>query len=1066
MCAEKEENYGAESIKVLEGLEGVRLRPSMYVGSTGKEGLHHLVYEVVDNAVDEALAGVCTKILVTLNKDGSVTVEDNGRGIPIETHKQTKKSALETVMTMLHAGGKFDHKAYLISGGLHGVGVSVVNALSEKLVVQVKRDGKIYEQTYKRGKAQADVKQIGKLKDEKETGTNVQFWPDKEIFSVLNFEFNILANRLREIAFLTPGVKIILSDEAKEKKEEFYFEGGLIEFVKWLNKSKEVLHKPIYFKKQVDSTIIEIAIQYNNSYVNNIFGFVNTINTIEGGTHIVGFKTALTRVINDYAQKNKVIKNETITGDDVREGLTAIVSIRIKEPQFEGQTKTKLGNSEVKGFVDSVATSSLSEFFEENPPIAKRIAEKVSQAAKAREAARKARDLVRRKSAFGSGGLPGKLADCSSNKTEETELYIVEGESAGGCWDGKTKVALIDGRNLSFENLVKENKQGKKNFCYTMRNDGHMGIAPILNPRITKRNAEVIKIILDTGDELICTPDHKFMLRDGSYKEAQNLTKEDSLMPLHKRISKIGGRITIEGYEMIWDPKKTWVFTHMLADEYNTENNVYAIAQGDAKHHIDFNKRNNNPMNIIRMPKEDHLILHTQHLDKTLHSIESKEKSKLAHQSEEYKEKVRKIMSTPEMRIVLSARAKAQWNNPEYKEYMIQKFIEFYESNEDYRNKNNKLLDENQKEHWSNPENRIKAAEKVKKFFEENPDAKQYLSNLAKEQWKDEALIIWRRQKTREQWTPEFRQERKKAYNKTYYEKTIKLMKKVLEDFGDLTKFDEVRIANNDKTILSMKTFCERFFSNNSENMIESIKNYNHKIKEIIKLNEKIDVYDIEILETHNFALASGIFVHNSAKQARNKEIQAVLPLRGKILNVEKAIPTKVLSSEEIANLITAIGTGVGEEFNLEKLRYGKIIIMSDADVDGQHIKTLLLTFFFRYMPLLIEEAHVFAAVPPLYKIRKGTSDHYVYTDSGLKRALAKLGEGKNVNVQRFKGLGEMNPQQLWETTMNPASRMLKRISVEDAVEADQIFKILMGDEVEPRRQFIAEHAKEAVLDV
>ncbi|MEM3405974.1 MAG: DNA topoisomerase (ATP-hydrolyzing) subunit B [Candidatus Pacearchaeota archaeon] len=626
-------NYTADDIKVLDGLEGVRKRPAMYIGSTGKEGLHHLVYEIVDNSVDEALAGFCNKIIVILEKDGSVIVEDNGRGIPVEKHKQTGKSTVETVMTILHAGGKFEHKAYIISGGLHGVGASVVNALCKKFIVTVKRDGKIWQQEFSRGKPKTELKIVGKSKDEKETGTIIQFWPDEEIFSTLNFDYSLLLNRLREIAFLTPGLKIILKDEIKNRKEELLFEGGLIEFVKWLNRGKEVLHKPIYFKKQTDDTIIEVAIQYNASYNDNIYGFVNTINTIEGGTHIVGFKTALTRVINNYATKNKIIKTETITGDDTKEGLTAVISLRIKDPQFEGQTKTKLGNSEIKGFVDSVVTSFLNQFFEENPSIAKKITEKVAQASKAREAAKKARDLVRRKNAFNVSGLPGKLADCSSNKVEETELFIVEGESAGG-----------------------------------------------------------------------------------------------------------------------------------------------------------------------------------------------------------------------------------------------------------------------------------------------------------------------------------------------------------------------------------------------------------------------------------------------SSKMGRNKEFQAILPLKGKILNVEKAQPIKVLSNEEIANLITAIGTGIGDEFNIEKLRYGKIIIMTDADVDGQHIKTLLLTFFYRYMPQLIENGKIYVAVPPLYKVRKD-KDYYIYSDKELKILLDKI-QSKNVNVQRFKGLGEMNPQQLWETTMNPKTRILRRITIEDAIEANETISVLMGDDVQPRKEFIEEHAKEANLDL
>jgi DNA gyrase subunit B len=631
IMAEDKKKYSAEEIKILEGLEGVRKRPAMYIGSTGKEGLHHLVYEVVDNSVDEAMAGYCTKVTVIIRKDGAVSVEDNGRGIPVEMHPVYKKPALEIVITKLHAGGKFEHKAYAVSGGLHGVGLSVVAALSKKLIAEIERDGKVWQQEYEIGNPVTKIKAIGNTET---TGTKITFWPDTKIFSTTEFDFLTISTRLREIAFLNPGLSIELIDEKKDKKETFSYTGGLIEFVKWLNRTKEALHKPVYFKKTADHTIVDVAIQYNNSYQENIYGFVNTINTVEGGTHIVGFKTALTRVINDYAKKQGILKekDEPLTGDDTREGLTAIVSIRIPEPQFEGQTKTKLGNSEVKGYVDSVVTSSLAEFFEENPPIARRIVQKITEAAKARLAAKKAKELVRRKSAFGVGGLPGKLADCSSNKTEDTELFIVEGESAGG-----------------------------------------------------------------------------------------------------------------------------------------------------------------------------------------------------------------------------------------------------------------------------------------------------------------------------------------------------------------------------------------------------------------------------------------------SAKQARNKEYQAILPLKGKIMNVEKANPTKVLSSEEISNLITAIGTGVTESFDIEKLRYGRIVIMTDADVDGQHIKTLLLTFFYRYMPKLIENGNVYVAVSPLYRVRK-KEDFYVYSDEELKIILKKVGE--NSDVQRFKGLGEMNPQQLWDTTMNPRTRIMKRVAIEDAVEADTIFSILMGEEVAPRKKFIIEHAHEAFLDI
>ncbi len=625
-------SYGAENIKVLEGLEGVRKRPAMYIGGTGKQGLHHLVYELLDNAIDEALAGYCFNIKVILHKDGSCSVEDDGRGIPVEKHPIYKVPAVEVALTKLHAGGKFDKDSYKVSGGLHGVGMSCVNALAEKLFVRIKRNGKIYQQEYSRGIPKSKLKVVGKV-PEKETGTLVRFYPDPQIFSVLEFDYKILETRFREVAFLNAGLKISLKDEIRDKNEQFYAEGGLIDFMKWINKSKEVIHsKPIYFKKEVDNVLMEIVIQYNSGYQENIFGFVNTINTVEGGTHVSGLKTALTRVVNDYVKKKNLLRNgDTLVGDDAREGLTAIISIKIPDPQFEGQTKSKLGNSEIKGYVDSAVTISLSEFFEENPSVAKSIVQKAIDSAKARLAAKKAKDLVRRKNVFSLGGLPGKLADCSSKKSDDSELYLVEGESAGG-----------------------------------------------------------------------------------------------------------------------------------------------------------------------------------------------------------------------------------------------------------------------------------------------------------------------------------------------------------------------------------------------------------------------------------------------SAKNARNKEVQAILGLKGKILNVEKSNPSRVLSSEEITNMITAIGTGVGESFDISRLRYKRVIIMTDADVDGEHIKTLLLTFFFRFMPKLIENGHVYVAMPPLYRIRK-KKDYYVYSDEELKKETKNI---ENANVTRFKGLGEMSSEQLWETTMNPKTRKIKRIFIEDIVEADRVFSMLMGGDVQGRKEFIAENAHEAELDI
>ncbi|MCF7910187.1 DNA topoisomerase (ATP-hydrolyzing) subunit B [Candidatus Pacearchaeota archaeon] len=1057
--------YGASEIKVLEGLEGVRKRPAMYIGSTGKEGLHHMVYEVVDNSVDEALAGFCKNIFVTLNKDGSVTVEDDGRGIPVDTHKQFNMPAVQVALTKLHAGGKFDKKSYAISGGLHGVGVSCVNALSQKLIVEVRRKGKVYSQEYSKGKPTSKLKIVGKYSGDK-SGTKITFWPDNEIFSTNEFDYKVLETRFREITFLNAGLKIILVDKNLNKTKEFFAAGGLIEFLKWINKSKTIIHKPIYFKRTLNGLVVDVGVQYNESYRENIFGFVNTINTVEGGTHISGFKTALTRVINDYAKKTGILKNgNSLMGNDVREGLTGIVSVKIGDPQFEGQTKTKLGNSEVKGFVDSIVTTALSEFFEENPAIAKKIIAKGMSSAKARLAAKKAKDLIRRKDAFSSGGLPGKLYDCSKKKSSETEVYFVEGESAGGCFSGDTKIALADGRNISFLDLIKEHKQGKENFCYTIKNDGNVGIAKIKNPRITKKNTEVLKIMLDNEEEIVCTPNHKFMLKDGTYKEAQLLTKKDSLMPLYKKYSKIGGRITIDGYEMISNNKNNrWIFTHLLADKYNLEKGFYSIEQGKYKHHIDFNKLNNNPNNVVRLSKEEHLLLHSENLKKTLHRVDIKDKARKAHKTPEYRKKISKWAKQPHINKMLSNRAKKQWKDPSYKKYMVKKFKEFLDSNEDYRRKNKEILYNEQKKYWANPENKKKASEKVKRFFKENPDAKKYLSDLAKKQWKNEELIIWRRQKTKEQWTSEFRKKRRNSLDKTYYNKTLNFMNKILSREGTLENFDKLRAQAKDKSILSLDTFCKRYFVNNYGKMLESVRLYNHKIKKIEKLNKKINVYDVEIPETHNFALASGIFVHNSAKNARDKNYQAILALKGKILNIEKASMSKALSSEEITNIITAIGTGIGDQFDISKMRYGKIVIMTDADVDGEHIKTLLLTFFFRFMPELIKEGKVYAAMPPLYRVRK-KKDYYVYSEEELKRLSEKLSI-KEGSVTRFKGLGEMSVDQLWETTMNPKTRKIKKIYIEDAVEADRIFSMLMGDDVQSRKEFIQENAKEAELDI
>jgi len=991
------ESYKASSITVLKELEAVKKRPSMYVGDTASRGLHHIFQEVLDNAIDEALAGFCKNIHVIIHEDNSITVKDDGRGIPTDIHPEEGKSALELVMTVLHAGGKFDKSTYKISGGLHGVGVSVTNALSKFLDVKVYREGKIFHQRFEKGKKLCEVEEIGETEI---TGTEITFLPDDEIFSIKEFDYDYIKKRLKELAYLNAGLRIFLEDEREDKKEEFQFEGGLKEYVEDFNKGKNVLSKPIYINKE-NNISVEIALQYNDSYSTRLYSFVNNINTVEGGTHEEGFRTALTRVINEYNRKNN-ITDIHLTGDDVKEGLTCIISIKVPEPQFEGQTKTKLGNSNVKGLVSKIVYESLNNYFEETPKIAKLICGKIIGAAKAREAARKARELARRKSVLESGSLPGKLADCSEKDPAKSELFICEGDSAGGCFSSDTKVALVDGRNLSFKKLVEEDKNGRKNYCYTILNDGTIGIALIKNPRKTKKNVEVVKVILDNDEEIICTPNHKFMLRDYGYINANELKNTLSLMPLYRKLSEMGKRITIKGYEMVYDPKKhKWIFTHILSDKYNLDKGVYGNILDCYKHHIDFNKLNNNPENIIRLLKQKHLEIHFENLDKTIHREDVKEKLRKLRKTKEFREKISKIMSTPEMKKMLSERAKKQWDDEEYKEYMGKKFLEFYHNNKEYRKENNKRLNEEQKKYWSSEKNKVLQSQRVKKYFEDNPKARKKLSEISKKQWEDPELRKWRSEKTKEQWTEEFREKRKE--------------------------------------------------------------NYNHKIKEIIKLNKKIDVYDLEVEGTHNFALASGVFVHNSAKMARDRHFQAILPLWGKMLNVEKARIEKVYKSEKIHPIITVIGAGIGDEFKVDKTRYHKIVIMSDADVDGAHINCLLLTFFYRYMKELIEKGYLYLAQPPLYKLKIGKKGIYIYTEEELK--IIKE-EHEKVEVQRFKGLGEMNPKQLWDTTMDPSKRILKKITIDDAIMADEMFNVLMGEEVEPRRNFIIKHAKEARIDV
>ncbi|MEW6126314.1 MAG: DNA topoisomerase (ATP-hydrolyzing) subunit B [Acidobacteriota bacterium] len=1231
--------YGAESITVLEGRDAVRKRPAMYIGSTGDMGLHHLVYEVVDNSVDEALAGYCDRVDVTIHIDNSITVVDNGRGIPVDIHPKEKVSAAQVVLTILHAGGKFDSNAYKVSGGLHGVGVSVVNFLSEWLRVEIWREGNTYEQEYVRGIPQYKLKLTGKTR---KRGTKITFKPDAEIFDTTEFNFDTLSQRLREKAFLNSGIRITITDERSEKAHEFYYKGGIAEFVKHLNKNKNVLHnQPIAFSKEGtndDPVSIDIAIQYNDSYNEIVHTFANNINTVDGGTHLSGFRAALTSTINSYAKSAGLFKkdDEKLAPEDVREGLVAVVSVKLPQPQFEGQTKGKL-NSDVKGQVQSFVNENLGQYFEENPAVAKRIISKALDAARAREAARKARDLVRRKGALDSTSLPGKLADCSEKDPTLCELFIVEGDSAGGCWSGDTLIQLAEGRAISFKKLIEEQEAGKEHFCYTMRPGGRIGVEKIINARLTKKDTEVIQITLDNGEKLVCTPDHPFMLRDSSFKPAELLTADDSLMPFHRRLSVKGEcRAALDGYEMVWNPAdNSWIYAHILADAWNLLNDIYEFVPGDHRHHVDFNKLNNNPTNIRRLSPDEHIKLHHENIERGLRRPESLERSRKTRQSAEFRSKMSARMKQTETRPILSQQAKAQWDNPEYKTYMAEKWLKFYASNEAYRQMNAQQLNQAQIEYWAKDEHRHAPSERVRAFFANHPEVRDTFSQQAKQQWQNQDLVEWRRQKTSEQWTEEFRNKRKNALHQTDYRKTIGALKQIELENGnlDLEAYRNLRIATQDKSLLRFDTFCKRYFNGDTAKAYEAIANYNHRIVKIERLTERMDVYDIEVPNTHNFALASGLFVHNSAKQGRDRRTQAILPLKGKILNVEKARYDKMLSHSEISAMISALGTGIGKnDFDPTRLRYHKLILMCDADVDGSHIRTLLLTFFYRQMPQLIEQGHVYIAQPPLFKVKKGRSEQYMrdekelskfllrkatenvtvtvknagtqYKGAELRKVLEKLSElstyveklehrlhdrklvetiidafagvkgvlasregmklhevfakesllqkvssalekagyetlleqdeehsiyeiavvrsrssnrlmidwelathvefqkaiqlygdlrelsappfeiadngnsatvesrdallehimgaaKKDLTIQRYKGLGEMNPEQLWETTLNPDKRTLLNVQINDAVETDEMFTVLMGDAVEPRRRFIEDNALE-----
>ena len=1107
------QEYSAEKIQVLKGLEAVRRRPGMYIGSTGPRGLHHLVYEVVDNAVDEALAGYCDAISVTIAEDDSIVVVDNGRGIPVDKHPTEKKPGVEVAMTTLHAGGKFDHGSYKVSGGLHGVGVSVVNALSEWLEVEVQRDGKRHRQRYERGVKASDLEVVGKAKA---TGTIVHFRPDPEIFPEITFDYDTLVARLRELAFLNAGLQITLADQRadKQREEVFKYDGGLVEFVKHLNKNKRALHpKPIYIEATKNDVEVQCAIQYNDSYNETLFTFVNNINTHEGGTHLSGFRTALTRTINAYANEKGLFKKAdfTLSGDDVREGLTAVLSVKVMEPQFEGQTKTKLGNSEVRGIVESILNERLGSWMQETPSGARSIIDKAFQAAMAREAARKARDLTRKKSALETGVLPGKLADCSIDDPALAEIFLVEGDSAGGCWAPETEVALASGSSRTMKELADDWKRGVSHFGYVTNDDGDIRVAPLLEPRLTKRDAALVEVELDNGARIRCTPDHPFRMRDGSYRPAESLREGESLMPLKRRLSREED-FPAPGYEMVWmNGDARWVHTHHLSDLYNLVTVAYTRKTGNVRHHRDFNKRNNDPRNIQRMFWNDHRALHAQHAGELGRRMWA-DPAFRARKIEQLRRSAIEQWKDPVYRETMSDLAQIQRWDEELNERILQGFRDWYnslsdEEREDYRARSQAHF----AEYWADEGHRGEQSDRTRRFFETHPEAREERRAAALAQWEDEELRRWRSELTKAQWDDEYRREhsrqvrawwaehpehadklrealdRKRKNDPTYVEnvqgglarwrasttteekanriraghrlKSLQLLSRVLDSDDIGSAYEELR-RRVAPTSLRWSRSVDEHFDGDGARAREAAANVNCKVVTVRALEERVDVYDLTVERYHNFALASGVFVHNSAKMGRDRNYQAILPLRGKILNTIRARIDKVLSNEEIRAIITAIGTGFGEdEFKLEDARYGKIIVMADSDVDGSHIRALILTFFFQWMKQLIDAGRIYIALAPLYRVHKGSKEFYCFDDEERDKKIEQLG-GNGVNVQRYKGLGEMNPDQLWKTTMDPETRTLYQVTMEDEPTVRELFEKLMGDEVEPRRDWIMANAK------
>jgi DNA gyrase subunit B len=1110
--------YGADDLTHLEGLEAVRKRPGMYIGSTDSRGINHLFAEVVDNSTDEGVAGHAARIVVTLHADGSVQVDDDGRGIPTGTHAKSGLSGVELVLTRLHAGGKFGGSGYKTSGGLHGVGASAVNALSHRFDVTVKQNGKVHQMSFAHGvpgvfdgpgpKAKFTRKSglniTGKMKRGERSGTSIRYWYDARYFETgAALDVEGVRTKMRNTAFLVPGVTYVLRTAVDDSisEETFHFPHGLADMVDFLAPSGE---KPVcgtliingegtYKENAADASgvmqsnverhaEIEVALRWGTGYERTVECFTNTIRNMHGGTHRRGFDRAVLKSLQDAISKTRGLlkpKEDMPTVEDVLEGMTAVVHVRLPEPQFTSQTKDELSTAGITRVIQGIVDKHVRAWTEDRKTKseAKIVLQKVVDAARVRLTQKQQKDAARRKTALEGAAMPPKLVDCRTTGVSRSELFLVEGDSALGCFVGDTRVALASGESRSFADLAADWDKGVTHFGYTTNKAGRVVVAPLVEPRLTKRDAPLVRVTLDNGESVRCTPDHLFRLRDGSYRRADALAAGDSLMPLYRSVSAKSAGDKLEGYERVWmNDRDEWVYTHYLADAYNLRHGRDSADNGNVRHHIDVNKRNNDPRNIERMTWED-----------------------------------------PAFREACLARLAALNNDPEFRERIEQGFQDWYAAlSDEEKAAYAERMRERQAAYWSQDEHRAEAAERVRIFFAK-PGRREEWSERSRAQWQDEDLRAWRSQTTVEQFSDPAERDRQRAAVLSWHEQhpefgerhSIRMKIRMSDpDSGHLTKIQagraqyvesvprEERVAkqNEGRRIAALKRITPllslpdselaeayeslrldtartglrfdkllAYYDGDLSRLRDAASMVNHSVVSVEPLPETADVYDLTVDGYHNFALEAGVFVHNSARMARVSEYQALLPLRGKILNVQKASLGDTLKNAEIASIVQVLGAGSGRTFDLATMRYGRVILMADADVDGSHIRTLLITLFAKYMRPVIEDGRLYAAMPPLHKlVTKGRNPetHFTFTQREMETKYAELERaGKQIvtPVPRFKGLGEMDADELWDTTMNPASRSVRRITLDDAEAAESALELLMGEKVEPRRNWLVE---------